>query len=154
MCKIIFSLCFFFLFLFGCKANKSTVRKTTESSQDTCKYYYNPTLKKNVYTLSDEPPEFNGGMAKLNTYIMDNVRMKEQEYVQGSFNIIVTLDENGKVIDQRMTNNKKDLTEQEKEFLRVISNMPNWKPGKCKGTSICFEVPIPIRLALISTEKR
>jgi len=143
-------LLFLLLSLLSCKAknvvtstNKLQLEKEANSlKKDSCIHYYDDTLKADVYTLSDEPPEYTGGFSKFNAYIMDNVQIKDQYYIQGSFKVTFIIDLNGKVLRDKKT--KSIQTEQEKELMRVIESSPNWKPAKCNGKPVYFKFTIPI----------
>lgn len=131
-------------FLHSCKANQ---HKTIEvhSKKDSCKSYYDTLLKADVYTEITELTNFLKGLPKFNSFLMKNVMVKEQEYIQASFNVTIIWDERGKIRHQEISNKKNDLTEQEKEILRVISISPDWEPAKCNGKAVPFKLTIPIR---------
>lgn len=143
-------LLFLLVSLLSCKA-KNVITSTNKLQpekevnylkKDSCIYYYDDTLKVDVYTLSDESPEYIGGFSKFNAYITDNVQIKDQYYVQGSFKVTFIIDLNGKVL--RDKNIKTIPTEQEKELMRVVELSPNWKPAKCNGKTVYFKIIIPI----------
>jgi len=138
-------------FSFCATAYNKSIKKKHELG-DSCLCYYDTTLQKNVYTIAEQFPEYYGGMDKLSKFIFKNLKDITQDITQGAFKVSITLNENGKVIAQEIYKKKGELTAMEREVLRVISLMPNWKPARCQKKTICFKLTIPIYLRFSECE--
>lgn len=126
--------------LTGCKAHND------KSISKTCEYYSDSLYNHDVYTLADEFPKFKNGIADLYSYINTNIELKEQLTNQYSFNVMMIIDNTGKIINASVNNKKDDYTIMEQEVLRLIKSMPSWEAAKCKNKSVWFKINVPIRL--------
>ncbi len=101
--------------------------------------------KDSIYQIPEKQPVPPGGMMGLRYYLAKNIKYPQEA---------VTNDVQGKVY-VRFVVNKKGLIENvqvlrgvhpllDKEALRVVKNMPKWKPGEQAGrpVSVWFTVPI------------
>ena len=102
-----------------------------------------------VFLVVEEQPEFPGGMAKLMKYFSDNVRypvVAAENGIQGRVICQFTVWRDGSIRDIVVVRGvDKSL---DKEAVRLIENMPKWKPGKqrVKEVSCKFTVPVSFRL--------
>ena len=102
--------------------------------------------KDGVYNWAEAMPEFPGGQNGLNNYVNNNIDYPEKaidDNTTGTIRISFVVDENGKVISAHIIGNKlgDGLDEQ---ALKVVSNMPTWKPGKVKGKNVKTRLELPI----------
>lgn len=100
-----------------------------------------------VYVVVEEFPEFPGGMKKLHEFLSDNIKYPDAKIEQG---------ENGKVLVKFVVSDTGVLSnieikrgipncpECDKEALRLVSIMPNWKPGKNNGKAVNTQYVLPI----------
>ena len=102
-----------------------------------------------VFMVVEEMPEFPGGMAKLMKYFSDNVRypvVAAENGIQGRVICQFTVWRDGSIRDIVVVRGvDKSL---DKEAVRLIENMPKWKPGKQRGKEVSckFTVPVSFRL--------
>ena len=102
-----------------------------------------------VFLVVEEQPEFPGGMAKLMKYFSDNVRypvVAAENGIQGRVICQFTVWRDGSIRDIVVVRGvDKSL---DKEAVRLIENMPKWKPGKQRGKEVSckFTVPVSFRL--------
>ena len=102
-----------------------------------------------VFLVVEEQPEFPGGMAKLMKYFSDNVRypvVAAENGIQGRVICQFTVWRDGSIRDIVVLRGvDKSL---DKEAVRLIENMPKWKPGKQRGKEVSckFTVPVSFRL--------
>jgi len=54
----------------------------------------------------------------------------------------------GKVINAHLMGNEKVGNGLDEEALRVVNNMPAWKPGKVKGKNVKTRLELPISFQL------
>lgn len=121
-----------------------------------CPHYYSPLLKKEVYTKVEIEPEFPGGapayMRFLNRHLRIPQEMDINELVNLSSmsNMKFIVDTTGQIINP-VVHDKTDTTllnPFEKEVLRLIKLMPNWRPGMCGGKIVAAEVNRPLVICL------
>ncbi|WP_167855530.1 energy transducer TonB [Hymenobacter fodinae] len=93
----------------------------------------------------DAPPQFPGGAQGLNTFFQQNLKYPEAASVkQVSGNVVMTFTVEA---DGHLTNPTvlQPLSpECDTEALRVLGQMPAWKPATRKGQPIATQVRLPI----------
>jgi hypothetical protein len=101
--------------------------------------------EKTDYAIIEEMPQFPGGEKAIKSWIYDNIKvMKGAEKISGPIYMIFTVDSNGKIKDVKA--DKPRFPVWEAEVIRVISNMPDWKPGSQNGKPIDVTLQLPIDL--------
>jgi hypothetical protein len=129
--------------LFSCCFTKQTII----ANDDVCKSSYDTLTNQVVYVFVDEIPEYQGGTKEMLKFFFDNFKYPKQDFFQGSIYLEFIIDIQGNVTGQKIRNkNTEELTEVDKEALRVLSLMPQWKPGKCKGEIVPVRTYIPLNL--------
>lgn len=92
-----------------------------------------------------EMPEFPGGEAGLRNYIRDNLiypKEAKDKGVQGNVELEFYVGTTGRVKNIRVTKGvSKDINA---EAVRIIANMPKWKPGKLDGKSSTLQQHLTI----------
>ena len=95
-------------------------------------------------------PEFPGGMAECLKYIekktaevfpADSLSAKS---VQGRFIVQFTIDEKGKVVNPVVI--RSPYPAWDKYALKIVSDMPDWKPGRQRGKNVPVKYTVPITL--------
>ena len=102
-----------------------------------------------VYQVCEEMPEFPGGMAECMKYFSKNINYPEdckKEGVQGRVIVQFVVDKDGSIKDPTIARGVHPSLD--KEALRVLSSMPNWKPGKQKGEAVKVKYTIPVMFRL------
>lgn len=102
-----------------------------------------------AFVLVEEMPEFPGGETGLLNYIRQSLRypvIAQENGIQGRVVCSFVIDRNGKVTEAEVARSIDPALD--KEALRVVNAMPNWKPGKQRGkpVRVKFTVPITFRL--------
>ena len=101
------------------------------------------------FMIVDQMPEFPGGEEALKQYIKDNARFGDvfKEYqcdVAGRIFVDFVVESDGSIT------NVKVLRGVEKHFdeeaVRVISSMPQWKPGMLKGKPVSVRYMVPVAI--------
>lgn len=94
----------------------------------------------------DSMPEFPGGVSAMMTYLMDNVKYPadaKKDKKEGRVACSFVITKEGKVTDAHVV--KSSGTESlDNEALRVVNNMPDWKPGKENGEPVNVHYTIPV----------
>ena len=102
-----------------------------------------------VHQVCEEMPEFPGGMAECMKWLGKNINYPEdckKEGVQGRVIVQFVVDKDGSIKDPTIARGVHPSLD--KEALRVLSSMPNWKPGKQKGEAVKVRYTIPVMFKL------
>ena len=103
----------------------------------------------------DQMPEFPGGMEALNTYLRNNIRYPQEAQkagIQGRVIIQFIVSKDGSITDAEVVESVDPQLDA--EALRLIKNMPRWKPGMRKGQAIKVKQTLPIRFAFTKTSDK
>lgn len=97
----------------------------------------------------DAPPEFNGGLNALMQYLSLSIRYPQsaqRQGIQGRVIVQFIVDKTGKVSKVEIM---KSLCHAcDKEAVRVVKNMPRWKPGMKDGKPVNARYTLPINFVL------
>ena len=135
----------FFLLLFGQMAFSQVV----ESSYDTS----------SVEPFVEFEPEFNGGFDALIQYITANLEgvsnpkkkravAKEDLFEGGRVLVRFIIEKDGKVSNVVLEERLRKCEPCNREAIRVVKNMPKWKPGSQNGRVVRTYVRLPIRFVV------
>lgn len=86
--------------------------------------------------LQYQIPEFNGGSKGLSAYIADNFKYPDEGWKNqafGKLELIFDVEPHGSIGNIEITRSLDEAVD--KEAVRVIKEMPNWKPGRQNGFS-------------------
>lgn len=102
-----------------------------------------------IFTVVEEPTEFPGGMPALMKYLSSNIRYPEiaaENGIQGRVIVSFVVERNGKPSQVTVARGVDPALD--KEAVRVVENMPAWKPGKQRGKPVRqrFNLPVVFRL--------
>lgn len=108
-------------------------------------------LNKNgdVYLIVEEMPTFPGGDKALRQYIANAVTYPEEAQkngIQGKVYVSFVVDVDGSVTASKIVRGVDPSLD--KESLRVVRELPKWKPGKEKGKPVKVQYTVPINFAL------
>lgn len=107
-------------------------------------------VEETVYQFVEEQPEFPGGVKALMKYFRDNLkypRISRDNKSQGTSTVRFTVNADGYISDAEIVRSTGDMY-LDKEALRVISEMPKWKPGKKNGKPVRVEYVLPVSFRL------
>lgn len=96
-------------------------------------------------TVTQVQPEFPGGPDSLESFLKTNLVYPESarlSHTQGRVYVGFLVDRNGKIAKSRILSSASD--DLDKEALRVVNIMPNWKPGTAGGTPVDVQYILPI----------
>ncbi|MGM9759779.1 MAG: energy transducer TonB [Parabacteroides sp.] len=103
-----------------------------------------------VLTVVDHMPEFPGGIDGIMEYLSTHARYPEEAQkagVQGNVIVSITIRKDGSVTDVKVERSVDPLLDA--EAVRVVSEMPKWKPGQNKGKAVDvggYLLPVNFRL--------
>ena len=101
-----------------------------------------------VFGMVEEQPSFPGGQAALMKYIEENLNYPSVcGHIEGRVVVQFTIGKDGTVKDAKIARGVSP--ELDKEALRLVRNMPKWKPGKQMGEAVetRYTVPVTFKLA-------
>lgn len=108
------------------------------------------TAEEEVFIKVHQPPEFKGGHEGMIAYVRDNVKYPEESKkngVAGTVFITFVVNKSGKVVNPVILRGV--ATDIDAEALRVVNNMPDWKPGyNEEGKPVNVQMNLPIKFNL------
>jgi TonB family protein len=101
-----------------------------------------------VLSYAEVMPEFPGGMPEMVKYLLENMiypeEMKENG-IEGRIFVQFVVTKTGSVEDITIARGIDGLN---REAIRLVKQMPNWKPGINNGKQVNVKMLIPIRFSL------
>lgn len=98
-----------------------------------------------IFAVVEEMPSFPGGDAALMSYISKSIKypsIAQENGIQGRVICTFVINRDGKVTNAEVIRSVDPSLD--KEALRVINNMPAWKPGKQRGKPVRVKYTLPI----------
>ena len=122
--------------------------QVTESTIDTA-----------IVNTPEKDPEYNGGMDALTQYLLTNLEgignseseksdAKEELQVGGRVIVRFIIEKDGTVSNVVLEERLRKCEPCNREAIRVVKNMPKWKPGSKNGKAVRTYVRLPIRFVL------
>ncbi|WP_294081128.1 energy transducer TonB [Proteiniphilum sp. UBA5384] len=102
-----------------------------------------------IFVVVEEQPEFPGGNAAMMKFLSDNIRypvIAQENGIQGRVICNFVVERDGSITDVQVVRGQDPSLD--KEAVRVIQQMPKWKPGKQRGSAVRvrFTLPVVFRL--------
>ena len=102
-----------------------------------------------IHIAVEEVPEFPGGVAALMAYLRKNIKYPaicRENNIQGKVIVTFVVNKDGSIVDVEVAKGVNPALD--KEAVRVISQMPNWQPGRQLGrpVRVRYSVPVSFRL--------
>jgi periplasmic protein TonB len=104
---------------------------------------------KTVYQYVEQMPEFPGGQDELLLYLKKNIKYPEiaqENGISGRVFVQFVVSSNGSISSVTVVRGVDPSLD--KEAVRVIRNMPPWKPGKQNGTPVKVQMSVPVNFRL------
>ncbi len=101
------------------------------------------------FMMLEDKPEFPGGQKALLAYLAKEVDypvIAQDNGIQGTVYLSFVISKTGNVKDVKIIRGVDSSLN--KEALRVVSSMPNWKPGKQRNKPVDVSFQVPIRFSL------
>lgn len=108
---------------------------------------------KPLFFIVEDMPEFPGGEEALRKFIAESIKyptVAKDKGIQGKVYITFTVSDEGDVIDSKVVRGVDPSLD--KEALRVVNELPKWKPGKQRGENVNVRYTIPINFELGATK--
>jgi protein TonB len=102
-----------------------------------------------VFFIVEEMPEFPGGDLARARWLADNIkypRIAQENGIQGKVYISFVVGKDGAISNASVARGVDPSLDQ--EALRVVNQMPKWKPGKQRGEPVNVSFTVPINFVL------
>jgi len=133
------------------KTSKITKKRKTSATLLTSTGEKMTRDKEGVYNRTEPMPEFPGGQPALSAYVENHLNYPQQavdDNKTGTVRVSFIVDETGKIINPHIVGNNKVGDGLDEEAVKVVKNMPAWKPGKVKGKNVKTRLELPITFQL------
>ena len=107
------------------------------------------TVVDTVFINVEIMPEFPGGDLALLRFLSNSVKypvIAQEAYIQGTVYVNFVIDRDGSVTNAKVIREVDPSLD--KEALRVVNNLPKWKPGMQQGTPVRVSYSVPISFVL------
>ena len=97
----------------------------------------------------EDQPEFPGGTAALMEYLRKNIKYPaicRENNIQGKVIVSFVVNKDGAIVNPQVV--KSVNPSLDKEAIRVISQMPAWKPGMQRGKAVKVRYSLPVSFRL------
>ena len=102
-----------------------------------------------IFFIVEEMPEFPGGEQALRQFIgnsIDYPKVAQEKGIQGKVYVTFVVTKDGSVANATIARGVDPSLD--KEALRVVNNLPKWKPGKQRGKEVNVSYTVPINFKL------
>ncbi|NVO21339.1 MAG: TonB family protein [Bacteroidetes bacterium] len=102
-----------------------------------------------ILTEPEEMPEFPGGEEEMMKYLIKSIKYPQiarRAEISGCVYVTFVVERDGTVTNPRILRGIGGGCDE--ECLRVVKNMPKWKPGKQKGKIVAVQFNMPVKFTL------
>lgn len=110
-----------------------------------------PEMKEMSYKMDEvhQKPEFPGGDIALAQYFVNHLSYPQaarEKHTEGTVVVNFTIETDGTIGDVQAIRELPDGCTQ--EAVRLVKNMPNWKPGQHNGKPVRIQYSLPVKFSL------
>ena len=137
------------------KVEESTIQ-ASDDTQAAVEVKYTPVEveeeeveEQQIFQVVEEMPEFPGGMGECMKWLSKNIKyptISQENGVQGRVIIQFVVNKDGSIVDAQVARGVDPYLD--KEALRVVGQMPKWKPGKQRGKEVRVKYTLPVMFRL------
>ena len=102
-----------------------------------------------AFDVVEQMPEYPGGAPEMMKFVATNVKYPEEAYskaIEGRVLVQFIIEKDGSISGTKVVKSVNEALDA--EALRVVENMPKWKPGKQNGKDVRVKYTIPITFRL------
>jgi len=102
-----------------------------------------------IFVFVEDQPTFPGGDEARIKYLQENVHypeMAKESGIQGTVYVTFVVEKDGRITNVKVLRGIGGGCDE--EAVRVVKNMPRWKPGKQRGRAVRAQFNMPIRFVL------
>jgi protein TonB len=134
---------------------EQTVIASTEDLGEKVEVKYVPVVieeepeEQEIFEVVENMPDFPGGYAALMEFLRKNIKyptIAQENGTQGKVIIQFVVNKDGTVVDPVVVKTVDPYLD--KEALRVIAQMPKWKPGMQRGKAVRVKYTVPVSFRL------
>lgn len=106
--------------------------------------------KAGVYSMAEKMPEYPGGEKALSAFVENNISYPQDaidQGTEGTVNVSFVVDEKGKIVNA-VAGGKTAGHGLEEEAIKIVNQMPAWKPGMVKGKPVKTRLTLPVTFKL------
>jgi periplasmic protein TonB len=108
-----------------------------------------PIIKRQIFTVVEEMPEFPGGPGAMNKFLSEKLKYPKRaskKNIEGKVVVRFIVEVDGTLSDIKI---QRSLDPDcDKETLRVIHKMPRWNPGRQQGVAAACYYTLPVTFKL------
>ncbi|MBI3238085.1 MAG: energy transducer TonB [Flavobacteriia bacterium] len=104
-----------------------------------------------IHKIVDEEARFPEGDAALKQFIVTNLQYPENAKelgIEGKCYLTFVVSETGQCSDFKVVRGVPDCPECDKEAVRILKLMPDWKPGRINGKNVRSYYNLPVKFSL------
>lgn len=108
-----------------------------------------------IFTVVEEMPKYPGGKDAMYKFMSENIKYPEtaqKEGISGTVFVTFVVEKDGRVNDVKLLRGVDASLD--KEAMRVIKMMPNWKPGKQSGKAVRVQYNLPVKFTLDNDKEK
>lgn len=108
-----------------------------------------------IFVVVEKQPEFPGGTKELMRFLSDNIKYPVeamQKNQQGKTVVNYVVEKDGSISDVKIARSSYTLLDE--EAIRVVKQMPKWKPGMQKGEKVRVRYTLPVQFKLTENDKK
>lgn len=102
-----------------------------------------------IFTVVEQAPEFPGGQSELMKYLSSSIRYPEiavENGIQGRVIVQFVVERDGSATQVEVARGVDPSLD--KEAIRVVKEMPKWKPGQQRGKPVRTKFTLPVQFRL------
>ncbi len=102
-----------------------------------------------IFVFVEDQPSFPGGDEARIKYLQENIKypeMAKESGIQGTVYVTFVVEKDGRITNVKVLRGIGGGCDE--EAVRIIKNMPRWKPGKQRGRAVRAQFNMPIRFVL------
>jgi protein TonB len=102
-----------------------------------------------IFEVVEQNPSFPGGDKALMEWLHKNLKYPQsaqENNIQGRVLVTFIVNKDGAIVEPEVV--KSVHPQLDREALRVISTMPNWKPGSQRGKPVRVKYTVPVNFRL------
>lgn len=117
-------------------------------SQDStkCISSFDTIQQREIYSQVDSMPQFPGGNDSLKNFILRNLKIENGGCYEDHVYVSFIVEPDGQLSSIKII--KIHFESLRNQTLSLISSMPDWTPGNCKGVLVPVKVVIPVNFKI------